>query len=93
MRAMTMEGLCIFLDVNTKYFNQFEIELKDKKDKISKDFSNIITRIREVIRNQKFEGAAAGFLNANIIARDLGLKDSTEIDHTGNINVTFKEKE
>ena len=34
-----------------------------------------------VIRTQKFEGASAGLLNANIIARDLGLSDKTELEH------------
>jgi len=82
MRAFTLHGLCIFLDVHTKYFNDFEYGLKDKKDKKSKDFSNVLTRIREIIYNQKFTGAAAGFLNPNIIARDLGLQDKKELDHT-----------
>jgi hypothetical protein len=82
MRAFTMQGLCIFLDVNTVYFNQFELSLKGKTDEQSKDFSKIITRIKEIIYEQKFVGAAAGFLNPNIIARDLGLKDQSihEID-------------
>jgi DNA-packaging protein gp3 len=43
------------------------------------DFSSIITRIRETIYNQKFTGAAAGFLNPNIIARDFGLTDKKEV--------------
>ena len=29
--------------------------------------------MKEIIYNQKYSGAAAGFFNANIIARDLGL--------------------
>lgn len=78
MRAFTMQGLCLFLDCNTVYFNQFESALKEKNDDVSKDFSKVVTRIRETIYNQKFTGAAAGFLNANIIARDLGLSDKTD---------------
>jgi hypothetical protein len=31
---------------------------------------------------QKFTGAAAGFLNPNIIARDLGLRDAIDSDVT-----------
>ena len=80
MRAFTMQGLCLFLDVNTVYFNQFEMGLKGKKDEVSKDFSKIITRIRETIYNQKFTGSAAGFLNPNIIARDLGLVEKSSVD-------------
>jgi hypothetical protein len=32
----------------------------------------------DIIYTQKFTGAAAGFLNPNIIARDLGLKEHTD---------------
>lgn len=79
MRAFTLQGLCLYLDCNTVYFNQFEVGLRDKKDELSKGFSQIVTRIRDTIYHQKFTGAAAGFLNANIIARDLGLRDSKEL--------------
>jgi hypothetical protein len=80
MRAFTMQGLCRFLNCNTVYFNQFEVSLKDKTDEVSKDFSQIVTRVRETVFEQKFTGAAAGFLNANIIARDLGLADKQDIN-------------
>lgn len=83
MRPYTLEGLCIYLDVNTIYFNNFETSLKGKEDESSLGFSKVITRIREVIRNQKFSGAASGFFNANIIARDLGLRDATDITSGG----------
>lgn len=71
MRAFTMQGLCLYLDCNVGYFNDF-------KKTCNYDFSVIITRIEEIIFNQKFTGAAAGFLNPNIIARDLGLVDKKE---------------
>lgn len=83
LRPYTLTGLCLFLDVNTVYFNQFEESLNGKDDELSKDFSKVITRIRETIYSQKFEGAAAGFLNASIIARDLGLQDKTDITTNG----------
>lgn len=41
-------------------------------------FREIVTRIENYIYNQKFEGSAAGFLNPNIIARDLGLSEKQE---------------
>lgn len=75
MRAMTIEGLCIFLDVETKTFYNY----CDKDNESYKDFLHITTRIREIIRTQKFEGASAGLLNANIIARDLGLVDKKDL--------------
>ena len=46
------------------------------------EFSGVIRAIDESIKNQKFEGAAAGFFNSNIIARDLGLKDKIESHQT-----------
>lgn len=78
MRAMTVKGLCIFLGVNSKYFNDFESSL-DLSLKSGKDFSEVIMNIRETIDTQKFEGASAGLLNSNIIARDLGLTDKKEL--------------
>lgn len=83
MRAMTMHGLCLFLHVNTVYFNDFESRLRKKDDERARGFAEVITRIRETIYMQKFEGAAAGFLNPNIIARDLGLKDNQDVTTNG----------
>lgn len=79
MRPYTLQGLCLYLDCNTKYFNEFEDNLRGKNDDDSKGFSNIITRIRETVYNQKFTGAASGFFNPSIIARDLGLSDKQEV--------------
>ena len=69
MRAMTIGGLCIFLDIDRTTWAEYA-----KKP----DFSTITTRAEEIIYAQKFSGAAADLLNANIIARDLGLKDNSE---------------
>lgn len=81
-RPYTMQGLCSYLNTNKGYFDDFEKSLKDKADETSKDFSVIITRVRETIYQQKFEGATIGAFNASIIARDLGLTDKK--DHTSN---------
>lgn len=87
MMAFTMQGLCLYLDCNTAYFRQFKGNLPEGE----KDFSTVITRIEETIYHQKFTGAAAGFLNPNIIARDLGLTDKKELDHKGipDQNITY----
>jgi len=69
----TLNSLCIFLGVNTDYFRTFKSQLSDGE----KDFNTVITHVREVIYTQKFEGAAVGAYNANIISRDylsFGLK-------------------
>lgn len=71
MRAMTTDGLCIFLDITDQ-------TLYNYRDK-NADFLDIVTKIQKVIRTQKFTGASADLLNANIIARDLGLADKKEV--------------
>ena len=71
MRAMTIDGLCLFLDIAYETWRTWRNE---------NGFSEVVSRAERVIRNQKFAGAAADLLNANIIARDLGLKDSSEHD-------------
>lgn len=78
-RAYTLHGLCIYLGCSTSYFRTFKSVLK-KEDE---DFLAVIEQIEEVIYEQKFSGAASGFFNANIIARDLGLKDSSDITTKG----------
>ncbi len=74
MRAMTMEGLCLFLNIEYETWRAWRNE--------KNDFSVIVSRADKVIRDQKFSGAAADLLNANIIARDLGLSDKQDIDHS-----------
>lgn len=70
MRAMTIGGLCIFLDISQQAWSEYRAR---------KDFGEVVTQVETVIRAQKFEGASAGLLNANIIARDLGLADKQEL--------------
>nr|WP_282557261.1 DNA-packaging protein [Providencia heimbachae] len=71
MRAMTISGLCLFLDIDRSTWLVY---------KAREDFFTITTRAEEIIYDQKFSGAAADLLNANIIARDLGLKDRQEVE-------------
>ncbi len=72
MRAMTLDGLCLFLGVNRSTWDEYRKR---------QDFCLVIEHAEKAIREQKFTGAAADLLNANIIARDLGLRDGVE--HTG----------
>ncbi|MNE34638.1 hypothetical protein D3C80_1283680 [compost metagenome] len=73
MRAMTLGGLILFLDIDRQTFANY---------KANPDFFAVVSKIEEVIRDQKFSGAAADLLNANIIARDLGLADKQEVSAT-----------
>ena len=80
MRAMTIDGLCLFLDISPSTWYEWR--------KTEDDYSDIVTKAENVIRSQKFAGAAADLLNSNIIARDLGLSDKKETEHSGTIQFT-----
>ena len=43
------------------------------------EFSEVVNMIDDTIRTQKFDGAVAGLMNPNIIARDLGLVDKQDL--------------
>ena len=43
------------------------------------EFSEVMATIDDTIRTQKFDGATAGLMNPNIIARDLGLVDKQDL--------------
>jgi hypothetical protein len=80
----TWEGLYIFIEVcNLDHYKK------------NKEFSGILTHIGNIIRNQKYTGAAVGIFNANLIARDIGLKEKTENknENTHNFNITVQDKE
>ena len=70
MRAMTEIGLCIFLDLSTTAWNEY---------KHRDGFQDVIKQVCDIIRTQKFQGAAAELFHPNIIARDLGLSDKSEV--------------
>ena len=81
MRAMTLSGLCFYLHCNEAYFRTFKAQLPEGEE----DFNTVIKEIETVIYNQKFQGAAADLLNANIIARDLGLSDKSTVEQNQTI--------
>lgn len=69
MRAMSLWGLYSWLDIVESTWQEWR---KDKK------YSVITARVENIFKSYKFEGAAAGMLHPNIIARDLGLADKRE---------------
>lgn len=79
MRAMVMRELCFYLNCNEAYFRQFKAQLPEGE----KDFSTVIEDIETIVYTQKFQGAAGNLLNANIIARDLGLTDKKDVSSNG----------
>lgn len=74
MRAMTLAGLCLFLRCTESYFRSFKSQERENKAA----YLTVIEEIEQTIYYQKFTGAAADLLNANIISRDLGLADKSE---------------
>lgn len=86
-RPYTKEGLADFCEV---YSYRTITEYKERGE----GFSKVLTYIESRIYNQKFENAAAGLLQHNIIARDLGLVDKKDFDHTiqrNSVNELFPE--
>ena len=71
MRAMTLHGLCQFLDVTAQSWGNWR--------RGRPDLEEVIEWAESVIYRQKFEGASADMLNASIIARELGLADRREL--------------
>lgn len=71
MRAMTIGGLCLFIDVTDQTWRDWKAGRPD--------LLGVISRAEAIIYQQKFTGAAADLLNPNIIARDLGLADKKEL--------------
>ena len=69
----TQAGLYIFLNIVAQTWLEY---------KKLQDFSDVIARAEQIIYNQKFEGAAVGAYNANIIARDLGLAEKKDVEKT-----------
>lgn len=76
MRAFTWSGLEVYLDCDLRNYRD---AVNGNGKNFNEDFMQVLTRVARIIYTQKFEGAAAGFLNPNIIARDLGLTDKQEI--------------
>lgn len=71
MRAYTWQGLELFLGINS--LREYKTNPKYS------EFSHVIEWANKVMYSQKFEGAAAGLLNATVISRDLGLRESTHV--------------
>ena len=102
-RAMTISGLCTYLDINFQSWQNYknlkaaiteeakqstrEPSTRTQKEMDrefrAEEFLDIITRVENIIYTQKFQGAAAELFNPQIIAREIGLRDHTTHEHTG----------
>lgn len=68
-RPYTIDGLCVYTGICVKTFHDYENK---------KEFSQVISHINQVIRQNQTEGAIIGIYNANIISRILGDSDKQE---------------
>lgn len=75
-RAMTLSGLCLFLDISVETWRGWKTE---GHALFRPDFVAVIRRVDAIVFEQKFSAAAAGLLNANIISQELGLIQKTEV--------------
>lgn len=75
-RMLTIQGLCIFLDISADTWANY---------KKYPDFVGTCIDIEEVIRQQQAMGAAAGQLNPMIVARIMGLKEAIDAKHSGTV--------
>lgn len=82
-----IEGLCVYLGINTKYLAQMLDNIKDRTDEESVRLTNVIKYIHDCIRLQRVTLAAANELNPLIVSRIEGLKDS--IEHSGEVKQTY----
>jgi hypothetical protein len=82
-RPLTMEGFKTFC-----YDNEVTLDHYIKNtDGRYEEYSPIITRVRDAIRNDQIEGGMVGQYNSNITARLNGLVDKKETEIKGGLNI------
>jgi hypothetical protein len=74
----TLTGLLRYLGIDENTWQRY------RSEESYKDFWAVIYMCDKIIYDNKYCGAAVGAFNANIIARDLGLADKSQLDHTTN---------
>lgn len=70
-RAFSWRALRLFLGVSSATLSFY---------KQKEEFKDVVEAVDDIIFTQKFEGAAAGTLNASVIQRDLGLADKQVVE-------------
>lgn len=73
-RPLTIIGFCVYANISKSTFYEY----KDKAE-----FSDIHTRIREIIEADQTEGAMLDVYNPAVTSRLLGLVDKTDITSEG----------
>lgn len=80
-RPYSKGGFFIYIQCSDTWLTEF-------KKTASIDFLKVIQEIENIIYTQQWDGATVGSFNANIIARTLGLSESTNTKHSGEVALT-----
>lgn len=81
-RPITWEGFDTWLCSNGIIQDSEDYRLNT--DNRYSDFKGVVSRVRKEMYEDKFTGASVNIYNSSIIARDLGLADKQQLDHTTN---------
>lgn len=89
-RPYSMDAFTIFASVSASYFRTRKLELADKEDMKTatpqeSELLDTIHAIENVIRNQRFEGAAVGVFKENLISRIDGYADNINQHNSGEV--------
>ena len=82
-KPLTWHGFAIYIGTWPQVLSNYKVAYQE--------FSEVFTRIDAECYEHKYSGAAANIFNATIIARDLGLKDQTDINVNGKVNIKPKQ--
>lgn len=74
MIVMSIWGVCAYCGIDVVTWREWK---KDQK------YSPIVTRAEQIFRSYNIEGASAGMLNQNIIARLEGLNENLDVTSAG----------
>lgn len=78
-RYPTASGCAIFCGVAPRTWREWKSAEHPLRE--------VVVQAENMMTQIKMEGAASGFFNSTIVARDLGLKDKTETDASLTVNV------
>jgi hypothetical protein len=79
-RPYTKAGFELYCNLGPTYLN----DLEGRKDH---DFSYVLNNITKAVNTQMFNHAAIGVFRENLVSRYLHLRDTTEVQHSGEVQV------
>lgn len=92
-RPYSMDGFTIFCGVSGAYFRARKVTLNDKEEAKTATPEELavldtIHLIESIVRTQRFDGAAVGLFNSNLISRVDGYADNINQNNTGEVRQT-----